>query len=82
VQGEYVEFLLSKSESEQHEYIAADVSGVKGGILMCDTHRLNSTTRPAAPRSDSRPAAPRSDSRPFSEVKRRPLRPTAIAKKV
>jgi hypothetical protein len=49
---------------------------------MCDTHRLNSTTRPAAPRSDSRPAVPRSDSRPFSEVKRRPLRPTAIAKKV
>jgi CspA family cold shock protein len=82
VQGEYVEFLLSKSESEQHEFIATDVGGVKGGLLMCDTHRLNSTTRPAAPRSDSRPAAPRSDSRPFSEVKRRPLRPTAIAKKV
>jgi hypothetical protein len=40
---------------------------------MCDTHRLNSTTRPAVPRTDSRP---------FSEVKRRPPRPTAIAKKV
>jgi hypothetical protein len=41
---------------------------------MCDTHRMNSTTRPAAPRSDTRQ---------FSEVKRRaPTRPTAIAKKV
>lgn len=75
VQGEYVEFTLSKSESEQHEFIAADVSGIQGGLLMCDTHRLNSTARPPI-------TAPRSDSRPFSEVKRRPPRPTAIAKKV
>lgn len=73
VQGEYVEFVLSKSESEQHEFIAADVSGVKGGLLMCDTHRLNSTARPAAPRSDTRQ---------FSDVKRRPPRPTAITKRV
>ena len=44
VQGEYVEFVLSKSESEQHEYISTDIGGVKGGILMCDTHRLNAST--------------------------------------
>jgi CspA family cold shock protein len=73
VQGEYVEFTLSKSESEQHEFIAADVSGIQGGLLMCDTHRLNSTARP--------PTAPRSDSRPFSEVKRRAPRPASVGKK-
>ena len=44
VQGEYVEFMLSKSESEQHEYISTDIGGVKGGILMCDTHRMNAST--------------------------------------
>ena len=41
VQGEYLEFNLVKSESEQHEYNAADITGIMGGILMCDTHRLN-----------------------------------------
>ena len=72
VQGEYVEFVLSKSESEQHEFIASDVSGVKGGLLMCDTHRMNSITRQSTNRNDIRP---------LSEVKRRIPRPTTIAKK-
>jgi CspA family cold shock protein len=70
VQGEYVEFVLSKSESEQHEYISTDIGGVKGGILMCDTHRLNASTvqRPIA-RSDSRPTVrPGGDSRQFTNV--------------
>jgi CspA family cold shock protein len=65
VQGEYVEFVLSKSESEQHEFIATDVSGIKGGLLMCDTHRMNATTRPSPPVA----SPPRSQS---SDVKRRP----------
>jgi len=43
VQGEYVEFKLIKSESENHEYHASDVSGIKEGILMCDTHRMNNS---------------------------------------
>jgi cold shock CspA family protein len=38
VQGEYVEFVLSKtSESSKHEFQAVDVSGVKGGKLICET---------------------------------------------
>jgi len=44
VQGEYLEFTLSKSESEQHEFVAVDISGIKGGLLMCDTHRVNQPT--------------------------------------
>ena len=43
VQGEYVEFNLIKSDSENHEFHAADVSGIMEGILMCETHRLNNS---------------------------------------
>jgi CspA family cold shock protein len=38
-QGEYVEFVLDKSNSEVHELQATDVSGVKGGKLMCEIRR-------------------------------------------
>ena len=39
VQGEYVDFVLSKiaDASNKHEFQAADVSGVKGGKLICET---------------------------------------------
>jgi cold shock CspA family protein len=41
VQGEYVEFNLVKSTTENHEYQAVDISGIKGGPLMCETRRVN-----------------------------------------
>jgi CspA family cold shock protein len=37
VQGEYVEFVLSKTTSGPHEWQASNVSGIKGGKLMCET---------------------------------------------
>jgi len=42
VQGEYIEFVLSKltaagAAESKHEFQAADVSGVKGGKLICET---------------------------------------------
>lgn len=37
VQGEYVEFTLTKTELGSHEYQAVNVSGIKGGKLMCET---------------------------------------------
>ena len=37
VQGEYTEFSLSSVASSAHEFQAADVSGIKGGKLMCET---------------------------------------------
>jgi len=41
VQGEYVEFDLIKTQSEKHEWQASNVSGIKGGKLMCETrHEL------------------------------------------
>jgi cold shock CspA family protein len=40
VQGEYVEFNLSKSDKENHEYQALNVNGINGGKLMCETKYL------------------------------------------
>lgn len=41
VQGEYVDFSITKPENSDHEYHAVAVSGVKGGNLMCETRREN-----------------------------------------
>ena len=41
VQGEYVEFTLVKPDQGPHELQATDVSGIKGGALMCETRRVN-----------------------------------------
>ena len=39
VQGEYVEFSLMETPTVKHECQAGDISGVKGGKLMCETRR-------------------------------------------
>ena len=54
VQGEYVDFTLVKSENGAHEYQAINVSGVKGGPIMCETRRTLSTTTSQAPRDGAR----------------------------
>jgi len=41
VQGEYVEFSLSEAKNSNNDVQAAEVSGIKGGKLMCET-RLDS----------------------------------------
>ena len=45
LQGEYVEFSLIKTEGEKHEVQASDVSGIKGGKLMCETRNENRAAR-------------------------------------
>lgn len=45
VQGEYVEFNLSKSNNNEHEWQAVKVKGVGGGPLMCETRFLNRKER-------------------------------------
>ena len=60
IQGEYVEFTLIKSTSDTHEFQATDVSGIRGGLLMCETRRNN---RPPLS-DDSAPRRPREFSRP------------------
>lgn len=39
VQGEYIEFSVSKPENDKHEFHASSVSGIKSGKLMCETIR-------------------------------------------
>jgi cold shock CspA family protein len=41
VQGEYVDFELAKPAKGAHEFHAVNVTGVKGGELMCETIKPN-----------------------------------------
>jgi CspA family cold shock protein len=45
VQGEYVEFGLLETTNGDHEVQSSDVSGIKGGKLMCETRRELRTSR-------------------------------------
>lgn len=45
MEGEYVEFDLVKTEGGKHEYQATDISGIKGGGLMCETRNANRQVR-------------------------------------
>lgn len=54
VQGEYVEFELSNSVSDTHEYQAALITGINSGRLMCETRQLNRRT----PREDGEARGP------------------------
>jgi CspA family cold shock protein len=37
VQGEYVEFNLTNTPTEKHEFQASNISGINSGQLMCET---------------------------------------------
>lgn len=62
IQGEYVEFGLTKSENDKHEFQSVDITGISGGPLMCETRKsLPPTTgaKSSRPRSGSRGSAPK-----------------------
>jgi len=70
VQGEYVEFELVKSQNETHEFQATNVSGIKGGLIMCETRstsKLDSSSNERPERNYRPPLrrrpAPRRESR-------------------
>jgi cold shock CspA family protein len=65
-QGEYVDFSLVKSDSDKYEYLAKNVSGVKGGPILCETRRLNFTGRRPVDKKDE-PEQPIDDG--FVQVK-------------
>ncbi len=50
VQGEYVEFSLVSTQGGMHEFNAANVSGIKGGKLMCETRMECKNTRKVSER--------------------------------
>ena len=45
VQGEYIEFDLTKDESGKHDFVVSNISGIKGGSLMCEVQRSNETAK-------------------------------------
>ena len=77
VQGEYVDFNLSKSESDKHEYNASDITGVLGGPVMCETRRIAQENQPEREDRPTTSHGPRrrpendSDERPAARGKRR-----------
>ena len=58
VQGEYVEFDMIESTNTKHAFQAANITGINGGNLMCETRQLNrpekSTRQKHEPPSTSR----------------------------
>ena len=71
VQGEYVEFDLVKSQNEKHEYQATNVSGIKGGSIMCETRVTSRADQPEdKPRRSSRPPLRRRNAAPRRESSR------------
>lgn len=55
-QGEYVEFVLDKSNNDAHELQATDVSGLKNGKLMCEIRRSTVASTASPENGESRPA--------------------------
>jgi CspA family cold shock protein len=56
VQGEYVEFLLAKTDGGAHEFQATEVTGIKGGSIMCETRRVSRELDTREMPADARPA--------------------------
>lgn len=79
-QGEYVDFSLTKPANEKHEYHAVDVTGVKGGLILCETRRLSAlSSRPVDDEPavvESAPAEPVRKPRAKSAP---PLKPNPVA---
>ena len=64
VQGEYVDFELSATQSGTHEFQAINVVGIKGGKLMCETrHEFKMTRSAYKSTSDPIAATPKSESK-------------------
>jgi len=85
VQGEYVEFSLSSVSSGTHEFQAGEVSGIKGGKLMCEPRSVQTPERKSAS-VKPRGQGPRDNGSEWTPVKktRQPshaTQPTTIMKR-
>ena len=85
VQGEYVEFTLSSVEGGKHEFQAAEVCGIKGGKLMCETRNelksARTTYKSVNSDEDQEPLSPRPISRQPSVRAPRAVRPPVSDKR-
>ena len=74
-QGEYVDFTLVKANNNNHEYQAMNVSGVKGGPIMCETRRsLNMGSGGRSPGGPAPPARYQGGPRQYNDEYRPPRR--------
>jgi cold shock CspA family protein len=46
VQGEYVDFVLTRSENDKHEFHATDITGVRDGPILCETRQIAHDSQP------------------------------------
>ena len=60
VQGEYVELGLSKPETGEHEFQATNVTGIKGGKIMCEMRNTQARSDGPRPGRERRRREPRS----------------------
>lgn len=78
VQGEYVEFVLVNTTSGDHEWQASNISGIKGGKLMCETRHEFKVARSAyksdKPENSDPVPAPRQQRAPREQSETRPPR--------
>jgi cold shock CspA family protein len=82
VQGEYVEFTLSKTSGGAHEFQATNICGIKSGQLMCETRnevRNSRTTHNSLNVSETNldlPLQQESNKKPVRSRKVSPTQPT------
>lgn len=79
IQGEYVDFELRKPEKGNHEFHAVNVSGVKGGSLMCETRRVNQDNRPYEPRVYKTPSAKEDGFTPVNRRRPKKVAPSGVS---
>jgi CspA family cold shock protein len=48
VQGEYIQFDVVKDESGKHDHVVANITGIKGGSLMCEVQNAQKKAAAAA----------------------------------
>lgn len=70
VQGEYVEFNMVESTNTKHAFQAANITGINGGNLMCETRQQNRPEKSSRQRRES--TAPRRENRESSTPRREP----------
>ena len=68
VQGEYVCVDVGKTSGGQHEYQIMTVSGIDGGMLMCETRHSVSSGRPRGSSSRRRSNIPTLESQQHSGI--------------
>lgn len=67
VQGEYVEFQLSISTNTTHEFQATHISGINGGMLMCETRQTFRGQRKEVPTTTTTSADTSKTRRPVAK---------------